>query len=190
MRQYLTALARLLTLNMSRFRSLDANEEIRDALKTEGRLRLSQYLLGFSAISERVPIEMWVTKDSFVFVNARYGWDHWDFDAENPNVVCVVPRTGVSRVALLRDVYATDMVNSVGVEDGLQELLTCPEHGLVLLAIIMKDSEGEHQEPLFLLDTGVMESGEDELVLAFVHNMSFEPRPDTFLLENETGERH
>jgi len=169
------------------------SRESKEAAKkpsTEGRLRLSQYLLGFRDLSEHVPVVLWVTEKEFVFVNARHGRDHWDHELGSLDVVCVVPRTGIQRVALLRGDAATDMLESVGFEDGLQELLSCPEHGLVLLAIIMKDSKGEHQEPLFLLDTGVMDPGEDEMVLAFVHNMSQEPRPDVYLFDSGPKERN
>ena len=176
--------AALAAMVLYRLKSRGAEEEINDKPHTEGRLRLSQYLLGFRALSEQVPMVMWVMEGEFVFVKARHGWDHWDLDLESPDVVCVVPRSGIDRVALLRNDAATGMLESVGFEEGLEELLTCPEHGLVLLAIIMKDSMGEHQEPLFLLDTGMMDPGEDEMVLAFVHNMSQEPRPDVFLFDN------
>ena len=166
----------------------EPKEKPRDAgPPTEGWLRLSQYLVGFSDFAERVPMVMGVAEESFVFVNARKGWD---LDFEALDVVCVVPRTGLEQVVLYREAAAYEMGCVLGLGKGLYRLLSDPMHGLVLLQLDLVDADGKHQQPVFLLDTGEMMPDEDEQMVAFLRMKSQEPRPDAYLVESFQFERN
>jgi len=153
----------------------------------EGWLRLSQYLVGFSDFTERVPMVMGVTDEAFVFVNAR---DGWDLDIDALDVVCVTPRTGVEQVVLYRAAAAYEMGCVLGLGKGLYRLLSDPMHGLVLLQLDLMDVDGKRHQPVFLLDTGAMKPGEDEQMVAFLHMESQEPRPDAYMVELFQFERN
>ncbi len=177
----------LLVWLVSRQKSPMVKDEWSYGPPTEGWLRLSQYLVGFSDFAERVPMVMGVAEESFVFVNARKGWD---LDFEALDVVCVVPRTGLEQVVLYREAAAYEMGCVLGLGKGLYRLLSDPMHGLVLLQLDLVDADGKHQQPVFLLDTGEMMPDEDEQMVAFLRMKSQEPRPDAYLVESFQFERN
>jgi len=152
---------------------------------TEGGLCLFQYLTGFRYWEDRVPMLLGVTDEDFVFMDARKGWD---LDLENPDIVCVVSRSGIERVTLYRKAAASERMRVLGHGEGLELLLTEPEHGLVLLQLDLVDDGGLAHQPVFLLDTGQMMPGEDEQMLAFMCAKGLDPQPEGYLIETTQSE--
>lgn len=179
--------AAVVALVLHRLRSREAEKEIVEEPESQGRVPLSQYLTGFADFSERVPMVMWVTEEDFVFVDARHGWDHGVHKAE---VVCVVPRTGIEQVTLFRGEGAAGLMHILGQGEGLELLLSDPEDGLVLLQLELTDQQGVAHDPVFLLDTGAMEPGEEVYAAATIRAMCPEPRPGGQVVESGLTESH
>jgi hypothetical protein len=184
---HVLAIGALLVWLVNQHKSPMVEEENEDELRWEGWLRLSQYLIGFNDFTKRVPMVLGVTEQTFVFINAKNGLE---LDPENLDVVCVVPRTHMEQVTLYREEAASDLARTLGLGEGMHLLLSVPEDGLVLLQLDLKDDDGVHQQPVFLLDTGVMNPGEDEQMVAFLCGKCLEPRPDGYLVELAQFERN
>ncbi len=187
MKRHVLSLIALLTSLVNRSGTQKASEETNKQVQTEWHVRLSQYLIGFGDLSERVPMVMWVTEDDFVFVDARHGWD---LGIDKAEVICVVPRTGIEKITVYRGEGATGLMYVNGQGEGLEHLLTCPEDGLVLLQIELKDKQGVSHEPVFLLDPSALEAIDEDYAVYFLRTMSQEESPDAFLIENGLRESH
>jgi hypothetical protein len=153
----------------------------------EGWIRFSQYLAGFQGVSERVPVGMWITSKEFIFVDSR---SSWDLDTDRPRIISVVPRAGLESVGLYRDQGAIGLLSALGIDADIVKLLTQPELGLVLVQISAKDAQGQFQQPVFLLDLGVMPTGQDEDIVDFLCERAQGEALESYVIESAQDRRN